>query len=98
MTTNHDPALDPAYVHEQTGKVIGALMMTEPIEDIAAQALTSVLSDYMGSVFNFDGVVSVNFDGVGVIMVFYFFHHYVLIVIEVYIGRCISLSSQVTCT
>ena len=57
MTTNHDPAFDPAYVHEQTGKVIGALMMTEPIEGIAAQARASVLTDAMGAVVTFDGVV-----------------------------------------
>src|SRR5690625_4587513 len=57
MTTDHDPAFDPAYVHEQTGKVIAALMMEEPIENAAAQARTGVVTDAMGAEVTFDGVV-----------------------------------------
>ena len=74
MTTNHDLAFDPAYVHEQTGKVIAALMMEEPIENAAAQARTDVVTDAMGAVVTFDGVVRDHDGGQGVAKLIYSSH------------------------
>lgn len=74
MTTNHDPAFDPAYVHEQTGKVIAALIMEKPIENAAAQARTGVVTDAMGAVVTFDGVVRDHDGGQGVAKLIYSSH------------------------
>ena len=74
MTTNHDPAFDPAYVYEQTGKVIAALMMEEPIENAAAQARTDVVTDAMGAVVTFDGVVRDHDGGQGIAKLIYSSH------------------------
>ena len=74
MSTNHDPAHDPDYVHVQTGKVIAALMMEEPIENAAAQARTDVVTDAMGAVVTFDGVVRDHDGGQGVSKLIYSSH------------------------
>ena len=74
MTTNHDPDFDPAYVHKQTGKVIAALMMEKPIENAAAQARTDVVTDAMGAVVTFDGVVRDHDGGQGVAKLIYSSH------------------------
>lgn len=74
MSTNHDPAFDPAYVHEQTGKVIGAVMMTEPLERVIAQARAEVITDAMGAVVTFDGVVRDHDGGQGVAKLIYSAH------------------------
>ena len=74
MTTNHDPDFDPAYVHKQTGKVIAALMMEKPIENAAAQARTDVVTDAMGAVVTFDGVVRNHDGGQGVSKLIYSSH------------------------
>ena len=74
MTTNHDPCADPAYVHEQTGTVIGAVMMTEPIEGVLSQARADVITDAMGAVVTFDGVVRDHDGGQGVAKLIYSAH------------------------
>ncbi|GJN43614.1 molybdenum cofactor biosynthesis protein MoaE [Corynebacterium ammoniagenes] len=74
MSTNHDPAHDPDYVHEQTGKVIQALMMTEPIEDVVEKARAEVITDAMGAVVTFDGVVRDHDGGQGVSKLIYSSH------------------------
>ncbi|MGO2550478.1 MAG: molybdenum cofactor biosynthesis protein MoaE [Corynebacterium casei] len=74
MSTNHDPAFDPAYVHEQTGKVIGAVMMTEPIESVMSQARAEVATDAMGALVTFDGVVRDHDGGQGVAKLIYSAH------------------------
>lgn len=48
---------DPAYVAEQTGKVIAALMTTDPLEPLLAQARTDTLTEAMGALVLFEGVV-----------------------------------------
>lgn len=44
---------DPAYVAQQTGVVIGAEMVTEPIEPPVA----AVVTEAMGALVRFDGIV-----------------------------------------
>lgn len=74
MTTNHDPAFDPDYVHEQTGKVIGAVMVTDPIEKIITQARAETATAAMGAVVTFDGVVRDHDGGQGVKQLVYTAH------------------------
>lgn len=63
MSTNnhhdhgHDPAADPAYVHEQTGKVITAFMTTEPLEPLLAEAKEDTVTQAMGALVTFEGLV-----------------------------------------
>lgn len=48
---------DPAYVAEQTGTVIGALMTAAPIEELLAAARRETLTEAMGALVTFEGVV-----------------------------------------
>lgn len=87
MSTNHDPAFDPAYVHEQTGNVIGAVMMTEPLEGVIAQARAEVITDAMGAVVTFDGVVRDHDGGQGVAKLIYSAHPSAQLEIEAVTAR-----------
>lgn len=53
MSTNNDPA----YVAEQTGEVIAALMTAEPLEPMLAEAKEDTLTRAMGALVTFEGVV-----------------------------------------
>ncbi|MDR7330752.1 molybdenum cofactor biosynthesis protein MoaE [Corynebacterium guangdongense] len=59
MSTNnhHDPATDPAYVQEQTGKVITAFMTAEPLEPLLAEAREDTVTRAMGALVTFEGLV-----------------------------------------
>lgn len=48
---------DPAYVAAQTGRVISAHMTETPIEDQLAQARRDTLTEAMGALVTFEGVV-----------------------------------------
>lgn len=48
---------DPAYVAEQTGQVIDALMTEAPIEQLFADARAATLTEAMGALVTFEGVV-----------------------------------------
>ncbi len=48
---------DPAYVAEQTGQVIAAFMTTDPLEPRIADARAATLTDAMGALVFFEGVV-----------------------------------------
>ena len=48
---------DPAYVAEQTGQVIAAFMTTDPLEPRIAEARAATLTDAMGALVFFEGVV-----------------------------------------
>ena len=54
---HHDPANDPAYVHEQTGVLIDAFMTTEPLESLVDAARNATMTEAMGALVTFDGVV-----------------------------------------
>ena len=53
MSTNHDPA----YVRDQTGQVITAFMTTEPLEPLLAEAKEDTVTQAMGALVTFEGVV-----------------------------------------
>lgn len=53
MSTNGDPD----YVHAQTGKVLGALMTQQPLEELVGSARDQVLTRAMGAAVTFDGIV-----------------------------------------
>lgn len=55
MTT--DLPVDPHYVAEQTGVVIGAFMTDRPLETMLADARTATLTEAMGALVVFEGVV-----------------------------------------
>lgn len=48
---------DPAYVAEQTGQLIAARMTGEPIENLVGQARADTLTEAMGALVTFEGVV-----------------------------------------
>lgn len=48
---------DPAYVDEHTKQVLAAFMTEEPIEPLMAQARADTLTDAMGALVTFEGVV-----------------------------------------
>lgn len=48
---------DPAYVAEQTGKVISARMTTQPLEDLITEARAATLTEAMGALVTFEGIV-----------------------------------------
>lgn len=48
---------DPEYVAEQTGKLIAAQMTAEPIENLLGQARVDTLTEAMGALVTFEGVV-----------------------------------------
>lgn len=48
---------DPDYVAEQTGVVLDAFMTDEPLEPLLAQARRDTLTDAMGALVTFEGVV-----------------------------------------
>lgn len=48
---------DPAYVAEQTGKVLAAFMTEKPLEGMLAGARAEVLTEAMGALVVFEGVV-----------------------------------------
>lgn len=48
---------DPAYVAEQTGQVIDALMTETPIEELLDRARAATLTTAMGALVTFEGVV-----------------------------------------
>ncbi|PAT04679.1 molybdopterin converting factor [Corynebacterium sp. NML 150383] len=56
-TSRPDPDTDPAYVAAQTGQVIGAVVTDQPLELLAQQATTDTLTDAMGALVRFDGIV-----------------------------------------
>ena len=53
MSTNNDPA----YVAEQTGKVIAAMMTAEPLEQMIDEAKEDTVTRAMGALVTFEGVV-----------------------------------------
>lgn len=60
--TGHDHAADrapadPAYVADQTGVVLDAFITDEPLEPLLAQARRDTLTDAMGALVTFEGVV-----------------------------------------
>lgn len=55
MTT--DLPVDPHYVAEQTGVVIDAFMTERPLEPLLADARTATLTEAMGALVVFEGVV-----------------------------------------
>lgn len=61
MTTENSSAdrtpADPAYVAEQTGLVVRADVVTEPLEPLAAAARAATMTRAMGALVVFDGVV-----------------------------------------
>ncbi|WP_129657588.1 molybdenum cofactor biosynthesis protein MoaE [Rothia uropygialis] len=64
MTTEHSG--DPAYVAEQTGVVVRADVIEEPLEPLAGQARSATLTRAMGALVVFDGVVRDHDEGRGV--------------------------------
>lgn len=52
MTTN-----DPAYVAEHTGKVLAAFMSPDPLEPQLAEARAATMTEAMGALVVFEGVV-----------------------------------------
>ncbi|QGU06213.1 Molybdopterin synthase catalytic subunit 1 [Corynebacterium occultum] len=48
---------DPAYVAEQTGKLIDARMTESPIEELLPQARRDTLREAMGALVTFEGIV-----------------------------------------
>ncbi|ANE02956.1 molybdenum cofactor biosynthesis protein MoaE [Corynebacterium crudilactis] len=48
---------DPAYVAAQTGKLIDAFLTTEPLEPLLATAKKDVLTEAMGALVTFEGIV-----------------------------------------
>lgn len=54
MTTQHS---DPAYVYEQTGVVTGTVITDAPLESLAAQASKDTLTQAMGALVRFEGIV-----------------------------------------
>lgn len=54
MTTQHS---DPAYVYEQTGRVTGTVITDAPLEALAAQASKDTLTQAMGALVRFEGIV-----------------------------------------
>lgn len=50
-------AADPAYVAEQTSVLLDALMTTAPLESLVDKAREQVLTDAMGALVVFDGIV-----------------------------------------
>ncbi|MCG7278123.1 molybdenum cofactor biosynthesis protein MoaE [Corynebacterium imitans] len=54
MTTQHS---DPAYVYEQTGVVTGTVITDAPLESLAAQASEDTLTQAMGALVRFEGIV-----------------------------------------
>jgi molybdopterin synthase catalytic subunit len=48
---------DPAYVDKQTGQVLAAFMTDEPLEPLVADARAATLTDAMGALVMFEGVV-----------------------------------------
>ncbi|MGV3153033.1 MULTISPECIES: molybdenum cofactor biosynthesis protein MoaE [unclassified Corynebacterium] len=53
MSTNGDPD----YVHAQTGKVLGAFLTQQPLEELVGPAREEVLTSAMGAAVTFDGIV-----------------------------------------
>lgn len=56
-TNHHDPSQDPEYVRAQTGQLIGAIMSASPLETELPQARQAVLSEAMGALVSFEGIV-----------------------------------------
>lgn len=52
MSTN-----DPAYVAEHTGKVLAAFMTTDPLEPQLTEARTATVTEAMGALVVFEGIV-----------------------------------------
>ncbi|BAU94587.1 molybdopterin biosynthesis protein E [Corynebacterium suranareeae] len=48
---------DPAYVAAQTGKLIDAFITSDPLEPLLSDAKTAVLTDAMGALVTFEGIV-----------------------------------------
>lgn len=48
---------DPAYVAEQTGKLIDAFLTAEPLEPLLAVAKNDVCTEAMGALVTFEGIV-----------------------------------------
>lgn len=56
--THTEPPADPSYVDAQTGKVIGALMVEHPgLTPLLAQARAEVMTEAMGALVSFEGIV-----------------------------------------
>ncbi|WP_257183333.1 molybdopterin synthase catalytic subunit [Corynebacterium cystitidis] len=51
------PVQDPAYVAEQTGKVIDAFMTQQRLEDLMPAAREATMTRAMGALVTFEGVV-----------------------------------------
>ncbi|GAB3944296.1 molybdenum cofactor biosynthesis protein MoaE [Corynebacterium tapiri] len=48
---------DPAYVAEQTGQVLAAIITDQPLEPLVAEAKADVVTAAMGACVVFDGIV-----------------------------------------
>ncbi|AGN17869.1 molybdopterin converting factor, large subunit [Corynebacterium glutamicum MT] len=48
---------DPAYVAEQTGKLIDAFLTTDPLEPLLDAAKNDVCTETMGALVTFEGIV-----------------------------------------
>lgn len=48
---------DPAYVAEQTGKLIDAFLTTDPLEPLLDAAKNGVCTEAMGALVTFEGIV-----------------------------------------
>lgn len=48
---------DPAYVYEQTGKVLGAFMTEDRLEDLMPAAREATMTTAMGALVTFEGIV-----------------------------------------
>lgn len=55
-TDTHPPA-DPDYVAEQTGLVVETVIQDSPLENLAARATEATLTQAMGALVRFDGIV-----------------------------------------
>lgn len=65
---------DPSYVAEQTGKLIDAFMTQEPLEPALAAAKKAVLTEAMGALVTFEGIVRDHDGGVRVSSLIYTAH------------------------
>lgn len=72
MTTEHPR--DPDYVAEQTGVVVRADIVSDPLEPLAPEARSATMTRAMGALVVFDGVVRDHDGGNGVLGLTYTAH------------------------
>lgn len=82
-----DNPQDPAYVAEQTGVVVRADVIGEPLENLAREARDATMTRAMGALVVFDGVVRDHDQGRGVQGLTYTAHPQVVHVMHDVAGR-----------